>query len=86
MKGIINLIIAGVFVIAASTSMAAAEVKTGLHSHWLCTTNASTSTVSSDKAADDKMAKTEQSATSAFAFASSHCRDCTKITCEVQSK
>jgi hypothetical protein len=84
MKNNLNLVVAGVFVITASTSMAAA--KTGLHSHWICTTNASSSSVKSDKAADDKMAKTAGSAAKAFAFAAENCRDCTKITCEVQSK
>jgi len=86
MKGMLNLIVGSFFVITASTSIAAAAAKTGLHSNWICTTNASTSSVHSDKKADDKMAKTEESAASAFAFASAHCRDCTKITCEVQSK
>ncbi|MGC1182417.1 hypothetical protein [Legionella sp.] len=86
MKGILNLIVTSIFVITASTSMAASEAKTGLHSHWTCTTNASSSSAHSDKKADDEMAKNKASAASAFAFASSHCRDCTKITCEVQSK
>ena len=84
MKGILNLIVAWIFVITASTGMAA--TKTGLHSHWICTTNASSSSVDSDKKTDDKMAKTEESAAAAFATATAHCRDCTKITCEVQSK
>jgi hypothetical protein len=84
MKNILNLVVAIIFVVTASTSIAAA--KTGLHSHWICTTNASSSSVKSDKAADDKMAKTAGSAANAFAFATANCRDCTKITCEVQSK
>lgn len=86
MKGILNLIVASFFVLTTSSSMAAAAAKTGLHLHWICTTNASTSSVNSDKKTDAKMAKTEASAKSAFAFASAHCRDCTTITCEVQSK
>jgi len=84
MKNIQNLVIAGLFIVTASTSMAAE--KTELHSRWICTTNASTSSVDSGKAADDKMAKTQTSAASAFAFATANCRDCTKITCEAQSK
>ena len=83
MKGITNLIVAGVFAISASTSMATA--KTDLRSHWICTTNASSSSVDADKAADDKMAKTTRSVAKAIAFASANCRDCTKITCEVQT-
>ncbi len=82
MKGIISLMIAGVFVIATSTTMAA--TKTNLDSHWVCTTNASSSSVEAEKATDDKMAKAASSAVDAFAFASSNCRDCDKITCEVQ--
>ena len=84
MKNILSLVVAGFFVITASTSMAA--VKTGLHSNWICTTNASSSSVKSDKTADDNMAKTAGSAAKAFAFATENCRDCTKITCEAQSK
>ena len=84
MKGMIKLIAAGIFVMVATTSIAA--TKTKLHSHWICTTNASSSSIKADKAADDKMAKTEASAKAAFALAASNCRDCTKITCEVQSK
>jgi len=84
LKGFINLIVAGVLVLTASTGIAA--TKTGLHSHWICTTNASSSSVDTDKKADDKLAKTEASAASAFASATAHCRDCTKITCAVQSK
>lgn len=82
MKGIINLIVTGVFVLATSTSMAA--TKTNLDSAWICTTNASSSSVDAEKATDDKMGKAASSAVDAFAFASSNCRDCTKITCEVQ--
>lgn len=84
MKNILSLIAAGFFIIAASTGMAAA--KTGLKSNWICTTNASSSSVHSEKAADDKMAKSSKSAKDSFAFAAKNCRDCTKITCEAQSK
>ena len=83
MKGIINLIIAGVFVLATTTSMAA--TKTGLDLNWICTTNASSSDLKAEQAADTKMGKTEKSASGAFAVALKHCRDCTKITCKAQS-
>ncbi|MDP3560336.1 MAG: hypothetical protein Q8R79_08335 [Legionellaceae bacterium] len=82
MKRILNIIVAGIFVVAATTGMAA--TKTGKDSNWICTTNASTSAVASDVAADDKMAKTAAAAADAFSFAEANCRDCTKITCAVQ--
>lgn len=82
MKGIINLIVTGVFVLATSTSMAA--TKTNLDSNWICTTNASSSSIDAEKATDAQMAKAASSAVDAFAFASSNCRDCTTITCAVQ--
>ena len=85
MKKIIQSTIAGLFVIAVSTSMAATTApKTNLDSSWICTTNASSSSIDSEKATDAKMGKTVSSAVDAFAFASSNCRDCTKITCEAQ--
>jgi hypothetical protein len=84
MKGILNLIIGGVFTLAATTSMAA--TMTSMDANWMCTTNASSATTDADKAADDKMANTASSGADAFAFASKNCRDCTKITCEAQSK
>lgn len=65
------------FVFAASA--------TDLTAHWTCTTNASSSDVEADKAADDKMANTKGSAADSFAFAAKNCRDCTKITCEAQN-
>lgn len=49
---------------------------------WICTTNASESTVEADKVADDIMAHTERAAMIVFKNALDHCRDCTKITCE----
>lgn len=67
----------------ASGSFAAS--KTDLSTSWICTTNASSSNVASDKAADDQMANTAKSAADAFTFAAQNCRDCTKITCEVKS-
>lgn len=84
MKGIIKLIVVGFFAITASTSMAAAS--TGMDTNWICTTNASSSSVDADKAADDQMAKTAASAQDAFSFAAANCRDCTKITCVAQTK
>lgn len=86
MKGILNLIVVVFFVMTTSISMAASAAKTELDSRWICTTNASSSAVNSSKAADDKMAKTQASVVHAFTFAKANCRDCTKITCEVQSK
>lgn len=83
MKGLFNVILAGVFVVTASTSLAAT---TKMQSSWVCTTNASSSSVDSEKKADDKMAKAKKSVSSAFAYAKAHCRDCTKITCEAESK
>ncbi|MFJ1269943.1 hypothetical protein ACD661_15440 [Legionella lytica] len=66
------------------TSSLYAETKTDLTKNWICTTNASSSDVTSDKAADDQMAKHQDAAASSFEFAAKNCRDCTKITCEVQ--
>ncbi|STX28406.1 Uncharacterised protein [Legionella beliardensis] len=57
--------------------------QTSMKANWMCTTNASSSDVAADKSADDKMANQKMSAKEAFEFASKHCRDCTKITCEV---
>lgn len=84
MKGIKELMVAGLFVLASATSMA--DTKTPMDANWICTTNASSSSVEADKAADDKMAKSATSAANAYAFAASNCRDCTKITCEAQGK
>lgn len=83
MKGMKQLMVAGLFVFAATTSMAATQ--TAMDANWICTTNASSSSVEAEKAADDKMAKSATSAADAYAFAASNCRDCTKITCEAQS-
>lgn len=66
------------------SSMSFAAKTTSLNSDWICTTNASSSDVDADKAADTKAAEHAQSAADAFAFASQHCRDCTKITCKVK--
>lgn len=70
------LLTCSVFTFAASA--------TDMSKNWVCTTNASSSDMEADKAADDKMAKNPVSAANAFGLASNNCRDCTKITCEVQ--
>lgn len=60
-----------------------ANSTTSLDSNWRCTTNASTSSVASEKAADEQMANNKTSAANAFAMAQKNCRDCNKITCEL---
>ena len=67
-----------------SSSVGFAATATDLNSKWICTTNASSSDVAEEKAADDKMANTQGSAAQSFAFAAQHCRDCNKITCEAK--
>ena len=89
MNGMKSLLIAGLFVFGSTASMAALmapNTKTALDASWICTTNASSSSVDADKASDDKMAKSSGSAAETFAYAASNCRDCTKITCEAQNK
>lgn len=66
------------------TSSVYAVSTTDVTRNWVCTTNASSSDVASDKAADEQMAKSHNSAASSFDFATKNCRDCTKITCEVK--
>lgn len=84
MKNIRNVIVAGLFIITTTSSMA--ETKTAIDTNWICTTNASSSDVATDTEADNKMKNTSASAADAFAVAMANCRDCTKITCEAQSK
>ncbi|MDI1352867.1 MAG: hypothetical protein PSV35_08925 [bacterium] len=84
MKKSSSLLIAGTFALMASTSFATSI--TSLDSNWTCTTNASSSDVEKDKAADKQMSETAKSAKEAYAFAAENCRDCTKITCEAKSK
>ncbi len=86
----ISLLIGTSLILLASTAMAGTTLSsttdsktTSLDSNWTCTTNASSSSVEADTAADKQMSETAKSATDAFAFASTNCRDCTKITCEV---
>ncbi len=78
----IPLFLAGVSLVLVSSTPFAA--KTSLH-HWICTTNASSSDLAADKAADKKLADHASSASSAFANAEKNCRDCTEITCKVQN-
>jgi hypothetical protein len=66
-----------------STSSVFAVTQTDMNTNWVCSTNASSSKETTDKAADQIMVKTPGSATSAFDFAVKNCRDCTKITCKV---
>ena len=75
-------IICGLAFLITSTVFAATS--TDMNSQWICTTNASSSSVEADKNADDQMAKNQSSAKESFEFAANHCRDCTEITCEIQ--
>jgi hypothetical protein len=68
--------------IASSPMLSAATPSTPVNVNWTCTTNASSSSLAADKAADLQMKDGAKSAVSAFAFAVANCRDCTKITCE----
>lgn len=77
------LLAATILIFGTSFSFAASS--TDMNTKWVCTTNASSSDVSTDKAADAQAAKTASSATDSFAFAAKHCRDCTKITCEASN-
>jgi len=79
----LSTIICSTLILAASTSFAV--TKTDMDAtKWICTTNASSSDVEADKAADKQMADTGSSSAKAYAFAAQNCRDCTKITCEVK--
>lgn len=75
--------LAGISLVLMSSTLFAA---TSLDSNWICTTNASSSEVAADKAADKQSADSARSAADAFAAASTNCRDCTQITCEVKTK
>ena len=89
MKGMKQIMVAGVFILVSTISVAdipSTDVKTPLDANWGCTTNASTSTNDAENAADDKMANSATSLADAFAFATAHCRDCTQVTCEVKSQ
>jgi hypothetical protein len=84
MKKIAPLLIASGLFCSAATSVAAPL--TSLAEEWVCSTNASSSDIDADKIADKAMSDTAKSAAQAFAFAAEHCRDCTKITCEVKKE
>lgn len=78
-----NILLAITF-LAFSSSFAFAASATDMTTKWICTTNASSSELAADKAADEQMKNTAGSAADSFAFAATNCRDCTKITCEAQ--
>ncbi|AMP90204.1 hypothetical protein [Legionella pneumophila] len=82
MKNILLSLIGSSFIIVSANGFATS--KTDMEANWICTTNASTSEVASDIAADKQMSTTALPATKAFSFAAENCRDCTKITCEVK--
>lgn len=79
-----NKLLLAISALMFSTSLAFAVSATDMTTKWICTTNASSSELASDKAADEQMKNTAGSAADSFAFASQNCRDCTSITCEVQ--
>ena len=82
MKGF-SVILSG-FLLLSATVAIADTTKTATDTNWICTTNASSSSIQADQDADKQMADTKKSAAEAYAFAVMNCRDCTKITCEVQ--
>lgn len=82
MKNTILSLISGGLILLSASSFAA--TKTEMNDKWICTTNASTSEVASEIAADKQMSTNSMSAAKAYSFAAENCRDCTKITCEVQ--
>jgi hypothetical protein len=82
MKKIILALIGSSLILVSAGSIA--SDKTSLKNKWTCSTNASSSDIASDKAADKRMSTNATSASKAVAFAQKNCRDCTKITCEVQ--
>ncbi|WP_454783543.1 hypothetical protein [Legionella sp. WA2022007384] len=71
-------LILAVFILSSNVGFSATDMNT----NWNCTTNASSSDVAADKAADDQMANKQGPVADSFAFAAKNCRDCTKITCE----
>lgn len=90
MKGILTLVgsclllVSSLSIAADATTTTTTTTTTGtsLSSNWTCETNASSSSVATDVAADEEMDDVKKSAADAFAFAAKNCRDCTKITCE----
>ncbi|KTD24943.1 Uncharacterised protein [Legionella lansingensis] len=86
MKGALKLVLGGIWLAATASGFATTTTTpsaTDLSKNWTCTTNASSSSVASEQEADKKMSETKASANDAFALATANCRDCTKITCEV---
>jgi hypothetical protein len=83
MRNIILSLIGGSLILTSASSFAVSKTEMG--DKWICTTNASTSEVASEIDADKQMSTTAKSAAKAFAVAAENCRDCTKITCEVQN-
>ncbi|KTD45617.1 hypothetical protein Lrub_2414 [Legionella rubrilucens] len=85
MKGITHYLMAGSLILASTLGFANTNSKTSMDSNWVCSTNASSSNVETDKSADNEMSNTAKSAADAFSFAAKNCRDCTEINCEVKS-
>lgn len=83
MKTVAQAITIFMISIGMSTSVFANLKMNNAHK-WVCQTNASSSSNDKDKKADEMM-KTAKSGKEAFKFAMEHCRDCTKITCELQT-
>ncbi len=83
MKNTLVSLIGGSLILVSASSFAVS--KTDMDAKWICTTNASTSEIASEIAADKQMSTTPLSASKAFSYAAENCRDCTKITCEAQS-
>lgn len=74
------------FALAAynSTNHDNVNTTTTKNSKWSCETNASSASNEADTKADQSM-KDYKAGKEAFDFAMKHCRDCTKITCSIQS-
>jgi len=68
-------LVLAILVLSSSTVFAASQ--TDVTKNWICTTNASSSSVAAEKAADEQMSKTQNSAAASFDFAEKNCRDCT---------
>lgn len=82
MKNILMSLIGSSVILVSASSFAVS--KTDMDAKWICTTNASTSDVTSDVAADKLMSTHATTAKKAYEMAAENCRDCTKISCEVQ--
>ncbi|STY28538.1 Uncharacterised protein [Legionella wadsworthii] len=72
---------------STDTNTTGAQSNTTNAGMWICTTNASSpDSGSAADQADKTMAKNAANGNSAFDFALKNCRDCTKITCELQTQ